>query len=195
MRKILLVDDEVDIRELLRRSLERQGFSVVTVDNGEAAVATMSIGFDAVVTDILMPRLDGIGLLKALANITNPPIRVVITNFADKARILDALNHGADYLIEKPFPTEQLFEIITKLIDQRSATSNLNKVVSQRIGHLNLNERENKIVIYLLRGLSNRNIANHMNTSEQGIKNSLHQIYQSLGIKSRSHLFHLIYKI
>ncbi len=195
MPKILLVDDEIDTRELLARALGRRGFDVTTAADGELALGLAGDGFDVVVTDILMPRLDGIGLLKELHAREHPPLRIVITSFADKERAVAALNLGASFLIEKPFTTDQLATVITRLLDERTSGADLEVIFERRLTHLCLGERERTLVIYLLKGLSNRDIADALGSTEQSIKNGFHQLYQRLGIGSRSELFHLIFPI
>ena len=195
MPKILLVDDEIDTRELLARSLGRRGFDVTTAADGEIALGLAGNGFDVVVTDILMPRLDGIGLLKELRTREHPPVCIVITSFADKERAVAALNLGASFLIEKPFTTEQLVTVITRLLAEQTAEVDLDVIFRRRLSHLNLQQREQTLVIYLLKGLSNRDIADVLGSTEQSIKNNFHQLYQRLGIGSRSELFHLIFPI
>ena len=195
MPRILLVDDEVDTRELLARSLGRRGFTVATAADGECALRMIDDGFDIVVTDLLMPRLDGIGLLKEIGRRENPPVRVVITSFADKERAVAAINLGASYLIEKPFTTDQLAEVLTRLSDERSAGADLDGIFKRRLAELDLDDRQRTLVVYLLKGLSNREIAELMKSTEQSIKNSFHQLYQRLGIGSRGELFHLVFPI
>ena len=195
MPKILLVDDEVDTRELLARALSRRNFDVTTAADGEIALSLIDNGFDVVVTDILMPRLDGIGLLKRLRDLEHPSVCIVITSFADKDRAVAALNLGASFLIEKPFSTEQLVMVITRLLDEQNGGADLDVIFQRRLGYLNLGRRDQALVIYLLKGLSNRDIAGVLDSTEQSIKNSFHQLYQRLGISSRSELFHLIFPI
>ena len=195
MPKILLVDDEADTRELLARSLGRRGFDVTTAANGEIALRLIGNGFDLVVTDILMPQLDGIGLLKILRDRVHPPICIVITSFADKERAIEALNLGARFLMEKPFSSENLANVITRLLREHTSEEDLDIIFQRRLTHLNLGQREQELVIYLLKGLSNRSIAEVLGTTEQSVKNSFYQLYQRLGIGSRSELFHLIFPI
>jgi len=195
MPKILLVEDEADTRELLARSLGRRGFDVTTASNGEIALGLIDNGFDVVVTDILMPRLDGIGLLKILRDREPPPVCIVITSFADKERVIEALNIGARFLMEKPFTTENLANVITRLLEEQTNEEDLGIIFQRRLTHLNLGQRDQELVIYLLKGLSNRSIADVLGTTEQSVKNSFHQLYQRLGIGSRSELFHLVFPI
>jgi two-component system, chemotaxis family, chemotaxis protein CheY len=114
-KTILAIDDSRTIRQLVSHTLTGAGFSVVTADDGEAGVASFQDArFDAVITDINMPRLDGFGVIAAIrggAANRKVPILVLTTEssaeFKDRARSL-----GATGWIVKPFEDAQLIEIM-----------------------------------------------------------------------------------
>lgn len=199
MSRILVVDDEADARDLLSAALSRQGYEVVTASNGEQALALFDGKFDVVVTDLIMPKLDGIELLRHLRAIDAEVITVVITSFADKERAVAALNLGADYLIEKPFTGRQLIELIDQLLAKSDACvgsdDRVSKLFIQRLVSLNLTDRERQLVTWILKGMPNQNIATCLGIREQTVKNMLFQLYQKLGISSRGELFHLVFPI
>ncbi len=104
MRKtILIVDDEKEIRELLRLYIEKDGFRVLQAENGlDAMRQVRSEPVDLAVIDIMMPELDGYGLIKALRERGDLPIIVVSAKTASHERIL-GLDLGADDYVTKPF--------------------------------------------------------------------------------------------
>ena len=195
--RILIVDDEADARGLLLRGLIRLGYDAHAAQDGAEATAMLASGFDAVVTDLVMPRLDGIGLLRLVAERNPRAVRVVITSFADKERVLAALNLGAHYLIEKPFTTQQLGDVLARLLDERADhdVDGLERIFKRRLAALELGERERQLIVYLLKGLPNKEIAALLGIGEQSVKNALYLLYQKLGVASRSELFHLIFPI
>ena len=195
--RILIVDDEADARGLLLRGLIRFGYDAHGAQDGVEAAAMLASGFDAVVTDLVMPRLDGIGLLRLVAERIPRAVRVVITSFADKERVLAALNLGAHYLIEKPFITQQLGDVLARLLEERadSDVDGLERIFRRRLATLELGEREHQLIVYLLKGLPNKEIAALLGIGEQSVKNALYLLYQKLGVASRSELFHLIFPI
>lgn len=194
-RRILVVEDETDARELLVAGLQRLGFAAEGASDGLEALALLTRGFDVVVTDLLMPRCDGLHLLDELRK-KHPGIRrVVITSFGDKSRVLAALNAGADYLLEKPFGVQQLAEVINRLIADGPDERALDQWFTRRLASLGLTPREHDLVALVMKGLSNKEIAGHLHLGEQTVKNALFTLYQKLGIASRGELFHLVFPI
>lgn len=194
--RVLLVDDEPTARELLARGLERSGFRVDTAADGAEALERLSDAHDLVVTDIVMPRLDGIGLLEELARRRHRSQRVVITSFADKERVVRALNLGADYLIEKPFTVERLCAVLEQLRAQRGAADEpITQYFRRRLAELPLTPRERELVEHVLHGDSNKQIAQQLGIGEQTVKNMLSRAYANLGVQSRGELFHRVFPI
>lgn len=194
--RVLVVEDESDARELLVRGLTRQGFTAEGAADGAAAVELLPRGWDVVVTDLLMPRLDGLALLTQVAERQPGAIRVVITSFGDKERVLAALNRGADYLLEKPFSAQQLGEVITRLLAERGDDEKqIDQLFDRRLAGLPLTPREREMVVLVMKGLGNKDVARQLDLSEQTVKNALFALYQKLGIASRSELFHLVFPV
>ncbi len=194
--RVLVVEDENDARDLLVRGLNRQGFSAEGAGDGLAAVELLPRGWDVVVTDLLMPRLDGLGLLKQLPEKCPGAVRIVITSFGDKERVLAALNLGADYLLEKPFSAQQLGEVLTRLLAERSDDEKqIDQLFARRLAGLPLTPRERDLVVLVMKGLGNKDIARQLDLGEQTVKNALFTLYQKLGITSRTELFHLVFPV
>jgi len=113
---ILIVDDEKEIRELLRLYIEKDGYSVIQAENGlEAIKQADSEQIDLAVIDIMMPELDGYQLIKALRERGNLPIIVLSAKTENHEKIL-GLDLGADDYVTKPFdPLEVLARIRARL--------------------------------------------------------------------------------
>jgi DNA-binding NarL/FixJ family response regulator len=191
--EILIVEDEQEARELLVRGLQRLGFSVTGVGDGIEACALLTRQFAVIVTDLLMPRMDGLALLKEIHQCSPMSRRIVITSFGDKDRVLAALNAGADYLLEKPFSAQQLANVIHSMRSDLSGAHDIASWFHQRLASFSLTERENDLVLLVLKGLGNKAIASNLGLGEQTVKNSLFALYQKLGIASRGELFHLVF--
>jgi EAL domain-containing protein (putative c-di-GMP-specific phosphodiesterase class I) len=120
--RVLLVDDDPRVLELFARALERAGFTVEPVISG--AAASLALGgatFDVVVTDIRMPDLDGIGLLKAIHDRDAELPVVVITGAPALDTAIAAVEHGAiQYLLKPPGPGS-LEAAVTKAVERRRA--------------------------------------------------------------------------
>ena len=101
--KILIADDEQEIRELLRLYLEKDGYEVYEAADGiEAYEQIAKISFDIVLLDIMMPKMDGYRLIKKIREESNIPIMVLSAKTLDSDKIL-GLDLGADDYITKPF--------------------------------------------------------------------------------------------
>ncbi|TVQ85145.1 MAG: response regulator [Micavibrio sp.] len=118
--RILVVDDEPDIREFVRRSLGHEGYEVAVAEDGYAALRQLDGGvFDLLLTDIVMPDLDGISLaLKAARDFPKMKI-IMMTGYAGergRAHNLDAL--VAD-ILGKPFTREELRRCVTGAMQKK----------------------------------------------------------------------------
>lgn len=107
--KILVVDDEASIVELISTALKFQGFEVKTAAHGPAALDTVrSFKPDALIIDIMMPGMDGYGLLKRLrADGINSPVLFLTAKDSIEDKV-QGLNFGADDYVTKPFSLEEL---------------------------------------------------------------------------------------
>jgi len=111
------VDDDRAVRDSLRRSLEFNGYSVdVAADGAEALARVPVIGPDAIVMDVMMPRLDGLEATKALRAAGNDvPILVLTARDAVRDRV-DGLDAGADDYLTKPFALEEMLARLRALL-------------------------------------------------------------------------------
>ena len=114
---VLVVEDDRAVRESLRRSLEFNGYHVSPASDGAEALAGISsINPDAVVMDVMMPRLDGIETTRALRKVgNNVPILVLTARDAVGDRV-EGLDAGADDYLTKPFALEELLARLRALL-------------------------------------------------------------------------------
>jgi len=114
--KVLIVDDEPFIRQLLRRTVEREGFAVMEAEDGEAAIQLFQDhAFDFVISDIKMPKMDGMELLKAIkADFPNTQV-LLITAYSGEYSPQDIIEAGADYFISKPFKNLEIRQTLAAL--------------------------------------------------------------------------------
>jgi len=113
-KRILVADDELNMRRVLEAILKREGYEVVTAANGFDALAEMNRDVHTVITDLKMPGLDGMGLLRRLQE-TYPEVPVVmITAHGSVESAVEAVKLGAFDYLEKPFEQEQIRQIVAK---------------------------------------------------------------------------------
>jgi nitrogen regulation protein NR(I) len=115
-KRVLIADDEINIRRVLEAILKRDGYDVVTAANGEEALARMGREIHTVITDLKMPGIDGMTLLRRLAA-DHPDVPVVmITAHGSVENAVEAVKLGAFDYVEKPFDQEQIRQIIAKAL-------------------------------------------------------------------------------
>jgi len=118
---VLVVDDEAVIREGLRRILEMDGFSVETSSSGTLALERLQEkDFDLVISDLKMPGMSGMDVLKTI-KVLQPEVPVIIiTGYSTVDTAVEAMKNGAFDYIAKPFTPEQINEKVQKALDQRA---------------------------------------------------------------------------
>lgn len=108
-KKILIVDDDLSIRELLSELMHKCNYQAVTAENGMEAINLYRLTHpDLVITDIKMPKMDGISLLKQLKSIDNNVLIILISSFGNEEILLEALRAGAVNFLRKPFKIEEM---------------------------------------------------------------------------------------
>ncbi len=125
MARILVVDDNADLREVLRRALERAGHEVVlAIDGARGALAWRESGADLALVDIHMPDMDGIELLVQL-RVLAPTMPVVMMSGGDQTQRLDLLQDttllGAAGVLAKPFTLDELFGVVARVLARGQA--------------------------------------------------------------------------
>ena len=116
--RILVVDDEESIRDLLRLVLTREGYSVVTANGGEEAIEYLEAQrFDLVITDLVMPRVNGVEVLRAARRIDpNYPV-MVITGYPSVETVTELVRLGAGDYLTKPFNIDVVRMTVAKLLE------------------------------------------------------------------------------
>jgi two-component system response regulator PilR (NtrC family) len=115
--RILVVDDEESMREFLRILLEKEGHKVTTAGDGAAAVSlATSQDLDLIISDIKMPRLDGVGLLAELRQHSLEIPVIMVTAYASSDSAIQAMKHGAFDYITKPFKVDEIRLVVQRAL-------------------------------------------------------------------------------
>ncbi len=120
--RILVIDDEEHIRNLVREICEQKGCIVTTVDNGNEAMKLFSTAkFDVVITDMAMPEKDGVETIIEIRQL-HPPVGIVAISGVDKrSRLLSlATAFEADVSLKKPFTVNEIVNAIIKAKNKRA---------------------------------------------------------------------------
>ena len=117
--KILIIDDEQGIRDFLSYELGRQGYMVLAAKDGEKGVEKLrEEKFDLVISDIKMPRMDGIQLLQSAKKI-DPDLEIIMaTGFGTIEMAVNAMKKGAYDFVQKPFNLEEILAIIERALEK-----------------------------------------------------------------------------
>ena len=179
LMRILVVEDEKDLNRVISKRLESEGYSVDRCFDGEEALDFIDVGeFDAIIMDIMMPRINGIEVLKQMRSRNNTTPVLLLTardGIGDRVNGLDA---GADDYLIKPFAFEELLARIrvmtrkasgnsTNVFSAADLTMDLNShTVVRGDVNINLSAKEFEILEYLLRNkgivLSREKIESHV---------------------------------
>ncbi len=118
--KILVVDDESSMRELLSLLLTKEGYDVQCAENGRRAIEILQKGqFELVVTDIRMQPVNGLEVLKQCKAISPRTIVIMISAFASTELAVEAMNEGAYDYFPKPFNKDEILSVIAHALQQR----------------------------------------------------------------------------
>ncbi len=131
--RVLVVDDDAGVRYTIREILESAGLDVVAVDSGEAALARIRAGtFDLVVTDLRMPGMDGLALLRMIQREPRPPRVVVITAHGTERVAVEAIKAGAWDYFAKPFDVDALLAVVERAAEAARLTRENERLAGER---------------------------------------------------------------
>jgi len=143
--KILVVEDEQDIRDLLVFNLQKNGFNVRAVDNGEKALSLIRTdNFDLILLDLMIPGISGFDLTRILKNddeTSEVPI-IMLTAKGEESDIVKGLEIGAQDYITKPFSLKVLMARISKVIQNKNKSINNKGIIEFSALLINIKSRE-----------------------------------------------------
>ncbi|NOZ19561.1 MAG: response regulator [Planctomycetes bacterium] len=122
--RILIVDDEEDVRALLSRILRPHGFDVKTAEGPETALKALeAFQPDLLITDIKMPGMDGVELARVVKKLSPRTGVIIMTAYATVDSAIDSLRLGVDNYIKKPIQLDELAEAVRTALDKRRSAS------------------------------------------------------------------------
>lgn len=174
-KRIFFVDDEPHVCSAVQMVLERVGHEVRCFTEARKCLVAMDRGLcDLLITDVNMPEMDGIELLRRAREIRPRLQMLVVTGYGDIPLAVRAVKAGAYDFVEKPLETEPLLAAVDSGLEEASKYG----LQSSRA----LTKAERNVLKYLLRGMGNSDIAHHLHRSIRTIEDHRYRIMRKLGV-------------
>jgi NarL family two-component system response regulator LiaR len=196
--RVLIADDHAIVRQGLRTFLGTQhDIEVVgeAADGQQAVEQSRDLSPDIVLLDLVMPRLDGIGAIRQLRALDNPPRVIVLTSFADDEKVFSALQAGAAGYLLKDVEPRELSDAIRRAhagetLLQQSVAGGLIRELQRRESpgatRNDLTAREVQVLALIAQGRSNKEIAGDLEIAEKTVKTHVGNILQKLHLADRT---------
>jgi len=190
---IHVVDDDPEMRDSLRMLLETADFAVRTHASARSFLAEMPSGKGCVLTDVRMPEIDGLELLRRLCQQPSQLPVIVMTGGGDIAIAVQAMKAGAVDFLEKPFSDAALFDAVGRGLQQSERLHEVLATAAEAEARLAaLTPREREVLDLLISGLGNKAIAIELGTSPRTIEVHRARVYEKLKAASLPDLVRLV---
>ncbi len=192
MKKILLIEDEPQMRKNLALILKREGFAVVVgADGSEGILLAKRELPDLILCDVMMPEVDGYGVLGALRaeHATETIPFIFLTAKGDKADIRSGMNLGADDYLTKPVSVDDLLAAITARLARSSQHRRELRPIFESpapLESLGLTPREAEVLFWVAQGKTNAEIGTILGAAAATVKKHLEHIFEKLGVENRA---------
>ena len=194
MKKILIIEDQDIMRENLATLLELEGFAVTAASDGNSGLESARRDPpDLILCDVMMPELDGYGVLKAVRG--SPSLATVpflfLTARGEMNDLRAGMNLGADDYLVKPVGSADLLAAIQARLErqrvlelQRGFHPDFSS--SKPLEALGLTPREGEVLLWVAQGKGNHDVGLLLQMSESTVKRHLLHIFEKLGVESRT---------
>jgi len=193
MKKILVIEDEPEMRRNITTILRLEGFAPVAAENGRVGVEVATKEKpDLILCDVMMPELDGYGVIKTLHNepaTMNIPF-IFLTAKGERTDVRSGMNLGADDYLTKPVDKGDLLRAIkmrlarAEQLSRREFTPNFES--AEPLVKLGLSPRVAEVLLWVAQGKTNGDIAQILGISESTVKKHLLDIFQTLSVETRT---------
>lgn len=202
MKKILVIEDQAPMRRNIALMLEMEGYQVFTAENGRVGVDLALAKLpDLVISDVMMPELDGHGvvqILRAQDATANIPF-IFLTARSDKGDVRIGMNFGADDYLIKPVIREDLLAAVETRLARADALETRLRAAAAGSGRsgpdfssheplvsLGLTNREAEVLLWVTQGKSNADVATILGMGEKTVKQHLGTVFGKLGVENRN---------
>jgi DNA-binding NarL/FixJ family response regulator len=197
-KQLLLIDDDPNLILLVKDYLEFQGYEVVTAENGREALEILAKNIpDMIICDVMMPEMDGYGLVEQVRQDPRTswiPVMFLSAKGQSHDRVR-GLNQGADVYMVKPFEPEELVAQVESSLNQANRLMGHNNkptleetVRLQVPSNVELTPTELKVVQLVAQGMANREIAEKLNVSQRTIESHVSNMLNKTSLHNRTEL-------
>lgn len=192
MKKILVIEDEPEMRRNITTILRLEKFHPVSAENGRVGVElARKEKPDLILCDVMMPELDGYGVLQSLRNDTDTAAIpfIFLTAKGEREDLRSGMNFGADDYLTKPVPKVELLKAIVARL-QRSEQTAQREFKPDFSSHeplvkLGLTPRAAEALLWAAQGKTNADIATILGISESTVKKHMLEVFQKLNVETR----------
>lgn len=194
MKTILIIEDQPDMRENIATILEMENYAVLTAANGEDGLATAREEKpDLILCDVMMPKLNGHGVLQRLRDDTTmcgTPF-LFLTAKGEKQDFREGMNLGADDYLTKPVTASDLLGAVSARFEREEKRPSADfkpdfSSAAPLETTLKLTPREAEVLLWVAQGKSNPEISTILGAAENTVKKHMQHIFEKLGIDSRN---------
>lgn len=184
--RVYITDDDAAVRRLLKKSLDHHGMLTRTFENGSALLAEVkNLEPGVILLDIRMPEINGLEVLEQMGAMTRVHAVLMVSSHGDISTAVRAIHAGAIDFIEKPFSIAPLVERIRQLHEKiRAWEADKSLIAEARSQTAHLSEREKEVGVALANGMSNKEIARHLDLSPRTVEAHRARLMKKLGISS-----------
>jgi len=193
-----VVDDDASFRTAIERRLKQAGYEVVTYPSGQHLLDRMPSESEmgCILLDVRVPGLSGPELQRRLSELGSTLPIVFLTGYPDVRTAVRTIKAGAEDFLTKPVSSDKLLRAIERAMARHEATRGLKSTLDVVRAHIGkLTPRERQVFERIVRGQTNKQIANALGTTERTIKAHRQQVMEKMQVQSLAELVSLAERV
>lgn len=196
--RVHVVDDDASFRTAIERRLKQAGYEVVTYPSGQHLLDRMPSESEmgCILLDVRIPGLSGPELQRRLSELGSTLPIVFLTGYPDVRTAVRTIKAGAEDFLTKPVSSDKLLRAIERAMARHEATRGLKSTLDVVRAHIGkLTPRERQVFERIVRGQTNKQVANALGTTERTIKAHRQQVMEKMQVQSLAELVSLAERV